>query len=213
MKQITRNDMFGNTDVPKDTTMTGLTKGEIVSRIGSGMSASVADNSYESLNPFVVVRKKFNPCRIAQQDFSYVEVEEFEPMGIEKIKGDIVDIIEISELDKTEFLATLDSNKKKIRDFLLKEIAPLDMAVGMAVSEVSQELNLITGSPVHQNFRRVNEMLTEIINIKVVEFLSKHIELDSMYLQMIVESFINKHNPVNSDVFNKLLDLRQNQKG
>lgn len=99
--------------------------------------------------------------------------------------------------DKVEVSNALMENVQAIRNFILKEISPLELALTPATQEATHSLREITGiGDLVVSFSMVNPIFRHMVSLKMIEFLGERLNLKSELLTTILQGYItNKFNP------------------
>ncbi len=174
--------VFGDTNTTEVAFDSSLTEDQLLSRLESGLSATVKlENPFVSSNssrgnPFIktnVLSRKRTLRDIKRKYFEGFRKENL-------LENKTIDIVNVDSKTTTRFIGSLDSNIKKIRDFLITEIAPLDVALDPAIEEASQILRIITeDTEVETSFKHIRTLLNDAINLKVIEFLASNLKLSN----------------------------------
>lgn len=108
----------------------------------------------------------------AEQKQIQVE-EDYAERRRKRILSKLANVYEVSDRDKKKFIKDISTLTNKIRDFIVLEIAPLEIAVDAAIEEAAESLELIT---LTNNARVDSAYLRRIIDrlsdLRIFEFVS-----------------------------------------
>lgn len=127
----------------------------------------------------------------ADDDLSHL-AEQYPELSKAELRAvrDQVDILEVDEDLKDEFLRDTQNAADDIREFLFKHIAPLAVGSGIAFDEFNQELSLILGSNASSNFTHVKGMIEDAMTMKTFEFMSQKLDLSNESSRNVLAVFM-----------------------
>ncbi|WYW02590.1 hypothetical protein Peetri_00001 [Pseudomonas phage vB_PpuM-Peetri] len=112
---------------------------------------------------------------------------------LEAIEGEIVDVLDIDEDFRDEFLRDTQDMATSIREFLFKQIAPMAVGSSIAFDEFNQELSAVLGDKnATSNFSTVKQMLEDAMTMKTFEFLTEQLNLSSESSRNVLSVFMAK---------------------
>ncbi|WYW01634.1 hypothetical protein Voja6_00001 [Pseudomonas phage vB_PpuM-Voja-6] len=112
---------------------------------------------------------------------------------LEAIEGEIVDVLDIDEDFRDEFLRDTQDMATNIREFLFKQIAPMAVGSSIAFDEFNQELSAVLGDKnATSNFSTVKQMLEDAMTMKTFEFLTEQLSLSPESSRHVLSVFMAK---------------------
>ncbi len=181
--RVTEEKVFGDTSTAEIAFDSSLTEKELLSRLESGLSSTSLSKPE---NPFIVSKNASNTfikTNVLSRKRTLRDIKRKYFDGFRKenlLENKTIDIVTVDNKTTTHFISSLDSNIKKIRDFLVSEIAPLDIALEPAIEEASQILRIITDdTEVEPSYKHIRTILNDAINLKVIEFLASNLKLSN----------------------------------
>lgn len=193
--------MYGATGAkakPITNYLDSLSSKDIRSRLSEPVMASTVDpidREAEELvdNPFIIDVLDDNDfiSYKMREDLDGFFVDDYEE-PLRDISQEVPQIMSVDPEDRAKVEAKIAENKEKFRKFLLTEIAPLELSFDIATNEVSQELGLILDTEVSDTFKAVREMMTNAINIKVMNFFSTMLGLGADYERLVVQTCLDR---------------------
>lgn len=114
--------------------------------------------------------------------------EGYEDRRRRKILSKLANVYEVSKSDKQKFIQDISRMTKEVRDFIVLEIAPLEIAVEAAIEEAAESLEIITSTSEAQvdssYIRKVTEKVSEL---RVFEFISNKSNLSKELKRKLFE--------------------------
>lgn len=108
----------------------------------------------------------------------------------EKIAPLIADVVKVDKRKKAEFVSDLKSNMDSIEAFFLKEVAPVEAALGDALERARQTIEVITDSEVEQeSTEHLRAMFRDAVKLKSFDFLCDKLALPEHLRTVLIEKY------------------------
>jgi len=165
-----------NSDLGSD-----LTQEQLSARMSLGMTPSVEKPKPLPMNPMII--RGSNSKKI------FIRVK---PPKQEK--QETINEFKVPEDETKKFTENLDVLKTLLRDFLIKEVSPIEFAFSMAVDEATQILELMTDdSNVSVNLSRIREVFNESVDMHVLDFMLDLLNINKKLKTSILNARLDKY--------------------
>lgn len=112
--------------------------------------------------------------------------------GEDFVLNNSTDVLDISKKKKKKFVKEIKGRIQEIRDFVVNEIAPVELSVFNAFEEAKQELELLTGGKVEQSSRHIEAMVSDAVAIKMFHFISELLSLTEDQKKVILKKHLQR---------------------
>lgn len=109
--------------------------------------------------------------------------------GKDLIDTQTADIVKIDKTQKKKFIKDLSAEIDKLREYLITEIAPSQLAMASAFEQTNQTLESILGVKVEQSTKILESMVSDAIRLKIFSFLVDHLKLSKEQKKIITEKY------------------------
>jgi len=108
----------------------------------------------------------------------------------EKVATLVSDVVKVDKRIRAEFVSDLKGHMDSIEQFFIKEVAPIEVALGDAVERARQTVALITESEVEEmSFSLMQTMFQDAIRLKTFDFLCTKLQLTPALRQVLIEKY------------------------
>lgn len=108
----------------------------------------------------------------------------------EKVATLVADVVKVDKRVRAEFVSDLKAHMDSIEQFFVKEVAPIEVALGDAVERARQTVSLITESDVEDaSFGIVHTMFQDAIRLKTFDFLCTKLQLTPALRQVLIDKY------------------------
>ena len=108
----------------------------------------------------------------------------------EKVATVVSDVVKVDKRVRAEFVSDLKAHMDSIEQFFVKEVAPIEVALGDAVERARQTVALITESDVEDtSFGLVHTMFQDAIRLKTFDFLCAKLQLTPALRQVLIDKY------------------------
>lgn len=116
----------------------------------------------------------------------------------EKLDDQITTLVKVDKKDKVAFVLALDKSITSVYQFLLKEVAPLRLALDPATEQVKQAIELITNTETELKLDAVViRMLDDAVNLKIFDFVTEKMLLDPALKKLVLDKYFNQLSNLN----------------
>jgi hypothetical protein len=109
--------------------------------------------------------------------------------GKNLIDTQTTDVVKIDKDQKKKFIKDLSVEIDKLREYLINEIAPSQLAMASAFEQTNQTLESILGVKVDQSTKVLESMVADAIRLKIFSFLVDHLKLSKEQKKIITEKY------------------------
>ena len=99
------------------------------------------------------------------------------------------DIVEVDKNTKREFILNLNDSINEIRNFLVHDTTPTQLALSNAFDQSKQTLESILGVKVDSSSKQIEAMITDAIKLKTFEFIADKLKLTTEQKQIIINKY------------------------
>jgi hypothetical protein len=162
--------------------------------IGSNVIPHKVRTPNISANPFIIRKLPRNKFLLRSKISRLRPVDTFTDNSINNVADRILEVIEVSAEDRSELANRLKNQIDGIKEFLLDEIVPFNLAIQPAIDEVTQILALvIEDNNIQVQSSHFKQISSAALNLKIAGWVAKNLQLTGPQTQTIFDNLYPGH--------------------
>lgn len=148
-------------------------------------------------NPFIQGTSKFLEVKDVEDEYDLEDqVRQVQEnwhkttlRGSRLVDMQTTDVVKIDKKLKKEFIKNLGNNIDSIKDFLINETAPTELAVMNAFEQSKQTLDTILGIKLEGSSKQLRSMISDAIILKTFSFIAHKLGLEDSHKETIINKY------------------------
>lgn len=129
---------------------------------------------------------------LSPEDFLLREKEKWQKeniQGLALVDLQSVDVVKVPKEKRKKIVKSLANSITKIKDFIIDEVAPLQLALGNALEEAKQTLENSLDIKLESNHKLIETMIKDAIRLKIFNFVAQELNLTAEEKETLVNKY------------------------